>query len=1171
VRVLALTLATWTLLSTPESSARGQDLASRFDDARLAIAQGRYVDAEATAQVLVSMAEDAAVPRLLEARDLLVEALVCNGRGPEPRTRSLAEDVLAERRLASSSFDENLGVSIRNLGDVLFEAGDYAEAVARFREALRIHDSAPNPGLPLLVLRDLERLSRALHETQYDDEALALADRALTLGERTPTARATDLAKALEARALVSERKGDYSKARVDLERAVALLEADYPSGHPETANALTLLSAQLSREGNLLQSQNMIHRAAAMAEARYRPGHPQIAFTLRFLAHSYSDAGNLGEGISLSRLALQIAEQSFSKDHPLVAVQLNDLAVALMFDGQYVAARSMFERALAIYTKREGATSVRAAATLYNLGVISHKLGDLPEARREFEKVSVMWAMSKGPRHPDVARALSALGETLADQGLDREAIPVYRRAIAIQEMTLGANHPFIAGALSTLSASLARVGDLKQALALSQRALAIWEQASSVEGIDQATSLMQHGEILTRMGDFDAARRTYERAADIRRTSLGEAHPQVAAADVALSAVEAALGETDDAAARALSGEHIGLGHLKLLLASVPEREALDYAATRPKGLGIALSLLPQRGNVNAALDALILERSVVLDEMAARHRSTAESADPEIAGLWQSFASARKQLADLVIRGPDNRQTSSYSSLVAAAQKEKERTEQALAERSLEFRAERSRSAVGLADVRSHLPDGAALVSFVRYNKSTLTAPAQTSSGSGARLRDIPSYAAFVLRSGNPDAVFVPLGRADSLEDLIASWRTAMMTSLKPTPDATNGTPAAPSFRSLGVMLTRRVWDPLASSLAGVNRVFVVPDGQLNLVSLAALPSGSSHYLVEDGPTLHYLSAERDIVPTEPAQSHRVAGLLTIGGPAFANTSSLTERTQTQTTVAAASASVSFRGALSNCIGLQAMRFDPLPGTRVEAEAVARLWNRLGPGIASTEESATVLTGTNATESAFKTLSAHHRVLHLATHGFFLGDGCATATVGTRSVGGLVSASSANDSKPPRATTRVRTAPENPLVLSGLAFAGANRRAAAAPGEDDGILTAEEVASMNLEGVDWAVLSACDTGLGTVTAGEGVLGLRRAFQIAGVHTVIMSLWSVEDLATQQWMEALYRARLGDHLDTADAVRQANLTLIRERRARGQSTNPFFWAAFVAAGDWR
>jgi CHAT domain-containing protein len=145
------------------------------------------------------------------------------------------------------------------------------------------------------------------------------------------------------------------------------------------------------------------------------------------------------------------------------------------------------------------------------------------------------------------------------------------------------------------------------------------------------------------------------------------------------------------------------------------------------------------------------------------------------------------------------------------------------------------------------------------------------------------------------------------------------------------------------------------------------------------------------------------------------------------------------------------------------------------------------------------------------------------------------------------------------------------ENPLLLSGLALAGANRRAIASGDEEDGILTAEEVASLNLSGVEWAVLSACDTGLGEIKAGEGVFGLRRAFQIAGARTVIMSLWSVEDRAAMTWMRALYEGRLARNLDTAAAVREASLTVLRQRRARGQSTHPFYWAGFVASGDWR
>jgi CHAT domain-containing protein len=145
------------------------------------------------------------------------------------------------------------------------------------------------------------------------------------------------------------------------------------------------------------------------------------------------------------------------------------------------------------------------------------------------------------------------------------------------------------------------------------------------------------------------------------------------------------------------------------------------------------------------------------------------------------------------------------------------------------------------------------------------------------------------------------------------------------------------------------------------------------------------------------------------------------------------------------------------------------------------------------------------------------------------------------------------------------------DNPLLLSGLALAGANHREQAGPEEDDGILTAEEIAAMNLSGVEWAVLSACETGVGKVEAGEGVFGLRRAFQMAGAGTLIMSLWSVEDESARQWMRALYEGRLVKKLSTAESVRAASLEVLHSRREKGQSRHPFFWAGFVAAGDWR
>jgi CHAT domain-containing protein len=182
----------------------------------------------------------------------------------------------------------------------------------------------------------------------------------------------------------------------------------------------------------------------------------------------------------------------------------------------------------------------------------------------------------------------------------------------------------------------------------------------------------------------------------------------------------------------------------------------------------------------------------------------------------------------------------------------------------------------------------------------------------------------------------------------------------------------------------------------------------------------------------------------------------------------------------------------------------------------------------------------------------------VLHLATHGFFLGGICAPAL-------------------PASARARAHDAAagldpgENPLLLAGFALTGANRRQAAGADQEDGILTAEEIAALDLRGVEWAVLSACDTGVGETRAGEGVFGLRRAFQVAGARTVIMSLWPVEDEDTRRWMTSLYERRFARGLDTMTAVQQSTREQLRRRREAGLSTHPFHWAGFIAAGDWK
>jgi len=464
---------------------------------------------------------------------------------------------------------------------------------------------------------------------------------------------------------------------------------------------------------------------------------------------------------------------------------------------------------------------------------------------------------------------------------------------------------------------------------------------------------------------------------------------------------------------------------------------------------------------------------------------------------------------------------------------ARSRKEETERALAERSAPARAEVEEANIGLKDVREMLPADTALVAFVRYDRTIVTA-----SGAASAPRTAASYIGFVIRSDTSSVEAVPLGPASTLEAAVASWR-AQIEGPGMSADAIETERA---YRAAGAQLRRRIWDPFSKFVDNVSQVFVVPDGAINLVSFAALPTGTNRYLIEDGPVIHYLATERDVISRTSRTSGR--GLLAVGGPAFDDRS-------------AAPGPPGARR--SGCATLAGVHFEDLPGSRLEAAEIAKIWS----STAHESGDASVLSGRAATETAVKRAVVGRRVVHLATHGYFLQSPCdaTTTTAGTRGVGGLAAQSAPS-----------REFPENALLLTGLAFAGANLRSGAgADRNDDGILTAEEVAGLNLQGTEWAVLSACDTGTGQFKAGEGVFGLRRAFQVAGVRTIIMSLWPVEDLSTRIWMRHLYDARFNQHLSTADSVREASLRVLKERRSRRESTHPFYWAAFVAAGDWR
>jgi CHAT domain-containing protein len=318
-----------------------------------------------------------------------------------------------------------------------------------------------------------------------------------------------------------------------------------------------------------------------------------------------------------------------------------------------------------------------------------------------------------------------------------------------------------------------------------------------------------------------------------------------------------------------------------------------------------------------------------------------------------------------------------------------------------------------------------------------------------------------------------------------------------------------------------------------------LLISPDGQLNLIPFAALVDERGRYVVGRY-SISYLASGRDLlrlqVPRESKGGPLVVAAPDFGGGGWVKASRL--KRQQKDALAGEVKAESARSAV------EALYFRSLPDAAQEGEALRSLL----PG-------ATLLTKRRATKAALSQMRSP-RLLHIATHGFFLEDQNLTSD-GERGAKAL-------PDDPERALQRLErrgVGIESPLLRSGLALAGANEYKE----EDNGILTALEVTGLNLWGTKLVTLSACDTGVGEVKNGDGVHGLRRALVLAGAETQVMSLWAVSDPATREMMVSYYRM-LQRGQGRGEALRRAQLEILKKLKWR----HPFYWASFIQSGEW-
>jgi CHAT domain-containing protein len=612
----------------------------------------------------------------------------------------------------------------------------------------------------------------------------------------------------------------------------------------------------------------------------------------------------------------------------------------------------------------------------------------------------------------------------------------------------------------------------------------------------------------------DYDRAEANYARSLRIRQDRLAPDHPHVALGYFNLGVLAAsrlADGQEKarpEAVADLDKFRRLVTKSLGRVLPFLPEGQQLAFLATQREGLHAALSLgLQQRGNaavVNRAAEWAINGKGLAQEVLAARAVE-----ERRLGGArGKTLLALRDRLAALSFAGSSADQLQNQRDLLAQMQKE----ETALA-RDLKT-AGTDRPWVDLAAVRRALAaDGSVFIDVVRINTWDFATNGTVPARNKAR------YVAWIVPPKG-DAQVEDLGDAAKIDAAVTAFRQAVL-EVTDKMDDLGEKESEEQLRQPLRVLSKMVLEPLRKHAGATEPWVLSPDGALWLIPWAALPLNDAkgaaiQYAVEQH-NISYVVNGRDLV--------RDRGALAAGSPLV-----LADPDYNLAPVRAEAAGLRGETRSVTLKNFDRVRFKALPGTAEEAAAITPKLGRFGKPV--------VLLQDKAVKRAFKSVRTP-RVVVMATHGFFV---------------------PAEDAG---------SAPVNPLLLCGLALAGANQRAAARKlGADDGILTGLEIAGANLEGTELVVLSACDSGLGEVREGEGVAGLRQAFQLAGARAVLATLWEISDEETPLLMNR-YFTNLAAGQGKAEALRGSQRRMIEYRRKDFGAASPLFWAFFTLTGE--
>ncbi|AOX01453.1 hypothetical protein BJP34_20195 [Moorena producens PAL-8-15-08-1] len=891
------------------------------------------------------------------------------------------------------------------------------------------------------------------------------------------------------------------------------------------------------------------------------------------------NEQGKYSEAIPLAQEALIIRQQVLGEEHADVAESLNNLGELYREMGKYQQAEPLYTQALEMRRRLLGDEHADLAETLNNIALLYQSMGRYSEAEPLLNQGLEMRRRLLGKEHPDLAESLNYLALLYQSMGRYEQAEPLLTQSLEMRRRLLGDEHLDLAESLHNLAGLYYSMGRYQQAEPLLTQALEMYRRLLGEEHPSVASSLLNLAVLYQLMGRYQQAEPLYTQALEMWRRLLGKEHPTVAITLNNLALLYKLMGRHQQAEPlytqslemrrRLLGDEHPSvatslnnLGLLYQLMGRYQQAEPLytqslemrrrllgDEHPSVATSLNNLAGLHQSQGNIQQALE--FLEAGLDIQELNLE-RNLVAGAEKQKREYMKTISGTRDRAISLHhYSAPDDERAAGLALTTILRRKGRlldflTHSQQLLRKR-LDFQSQKlldrlNNTRTQLANLTYNRPENLPLEEYrAQLNELTnqeqeLVAKISRRSREFAQINQPvtietiqqlipedtalvefveykpfnpkkdsfgnPRYAAYVLRSKGAPQG-IDLGEVDALKPLWETLQISLQTVYHPTPKVKR------AARNVDEKLMAKVRPLLGDS----RRILLSPDGFLNLIPFEALVDEDNRYLVESyGFT--YLTSGRDLLRLSNPNPKLTQPVI-LGAPDFDNSAQTTALGEENQIVATRS----LRDFNPSEWGLS-----PLPGALEEVNAIAKMLD-VEP-----------LLGAQANEAALKQVN-RPRILHIATHGFFQN----------------------------RPDSEEFTSGDNALLSSWLALAGIKNNQRENDLED-GIFTALEATGLNLSGTKLVVLSACDTGLGNITAGEGIYGLRRALVIAGSESQIISLWAVNDQVTKYLMVSYYQG-LQDNQGRSEALRRIQLQML----GSPEYQHPIYWASFIASGNWR